>query len=73
MKSLKIVGIVLLALGIIMLAMGEFSFKKKKKVVDTDVIDITTTETENVNLPPVIGAVVAVSGLVILLLGRKRG
>lgn len=69
---LKIIGIVLIVIGIAMLATGSFHYKEKKKVLDTDVIDINKTETKIVTWPRIAGAVVIVGGIVLLLLERKK-
>lgn len=69
---LKIIGIVLIVIGIAMLATGSFHYKEKKKVLDTDVVEINKTETQIVTWPRIAGAVVIVGGIVLLLLERKK-
>ena len=71
MSIFKIIGIILIIAGIAMLATGSFHFKEKKKVLDTNVVDITTNETKIVTWPRIAGVVVAVGGVVLLLLGEK--
>jgi len=71
MSFFKIIGIILIIAGIAMLATGSFHFKEKKKVLDTNVVDISTKETKIVTWPRIAGVVVALGGVVLLLLGEK--
>jgi uncharacterized membrane protein YidH (DUF202 family) len=72
MKLFKIIGIILIVVGIAMLATGSFHFKEKKKVLDTDVIDISRTETKVVTWPRIAGVVVIVGGIVLLIMGERK-
>jgi hypothetical protein len=72
MKGLKITGVALILLGIAMFAIGGFSYKQKQKVLDTNVIDITTKETKTVSWPPIVGSIVVLGGIVILLISGNR-
>jgi len=72
MKVFRIIGIVLILVGIAMLATGGFHFKEKKKVLDTDVIDINRTETKVVTWPRIAGVVVMAGGIVLLIFGEKN-
>ena len=71
MNVFKIMGIILILAGIAMLATGSFHFKEKKKILDTNVVDISTKETKIVTWPRIAGVVVAVGGVVLLLLEEK--
>lgn len=72
MKVFRIIGIFLILIGIAMLATGGFHYKEKKKVLDTDVVDINRTETKIVTWPRVVGIVVAVGGVVLFIIGSGR-
>jgi drug/metabolite transporter (DMT)-like permease len=71
MRVFKIIGIILVIAGIAMLATGSFHFKERKKVLDTDVIDISRTETKIVTWPRIAGVVVIVGGIALLLLNKR--
>jgi drug/metabolite transporter (DMT)-like permease len=71
MRVFKIIGIILVIAGIAMLATGSFHFKERKKVLDTDVIDISRTETKIVTRPRIAGVVVIVGGIALLLLNKR--
>lgn len=72
MKLFRIIGIFLILIGIAMLVTGAFHFKEKKKILDTDVIDISRTETKVVTWPRIAGVVVIAGGIVLLILGEKN-
>lgn len=72
MSGLKVLGIGLILFGIAMMVSGEFTFKEKKKVVDTDVIDISTEQTKTITWAPVAGGIAVVGGIIVLLLERKK-
>ena len=72
MSALKIVGFLLIIIGIAMLATGGFHFKEKKKILDTSVIDINKTETRVVTWPRIAGAVVIVGGIALLFINRNN-
>src|SRR4051812_35716887 len=58
----KTLGIVLIALGLLGLVWGGFSYKTSEKVVDIGPIHATREKTHNVPLPPIAGAVALVAG-----------
>jgi hypothetical protein len=69
MKGTKLLGAVLLALGILALAYGGFSYTKDTDKVDIGPIHIAVQEKERVNVPLWAGIGVAILGGV--LLARK--
>jgi uncharacterized membrane protein YidH (DUF202 family) len=69
---MKILGIVLIVLGIVAFAYGGISFTKKEKIVDIGPIEATKKETHTIPLPPVLGGLLVVGGIVVLVAsGRK--
>jgi len=69
MKGTKLLGAVLLALGILALAYGGFTYTKNTDKVDVGPIHIAVQDKERVNIPLWAGVVVAIVGGV--LLARK--
>ena len=69
MKGTKLIGAVLLALGILALAYGGFSYTKTTDKVNLGPIHVEVRDRERVNIPLWAGAVVAIAGGV--LLARK--
>jgi len=70
---MKIIAIILLAVGLIGLTIGGFSFKTKEKVVDIGPVDVTRTKTHSQSIP--LGASIAalVIGGVMLVASSKKG
>jgi drug/metabolite transporter (DMT)-like permease len=68
----KILGIILIALGIFGLAWGGFTYTTREKIVDIGPIHATREATHNVPLPPIAGALALIGGIVLLVAGRKE-
>ena len=68
---MKVLGIILVALGLLGIAWGGFTYKTREKVVDIGPIHATRDETHHVPVPPILGAVVLAGGVVLLVAGRK--
>jgi hypothetical protein len=72
MKGIQLLGAVLLALGILALAYGGFTYTKDTDKVDIGPIEFTVKDREHVNIPMWAGVASAVVGAV-LLASRERG
>ena len=55
MKPLMIVGIILIAIGVIALAYGGFSFTTSEKVAEVGPLKLEKDKTRSVPMPPVMG------------------
>ena len=70
---MKIIGIVLIVLGVLGLAYGGFSYTKERKVVDLGPLQATTRTHETVPVPPLLSGAAVAGGIIVLVLsGRKR-
>ena len=69
---MKIVGLVLIVIGILALALGGISYTKKEKVVDIGPIEATAERRETIPLPPVLGAAAIVGGVVLLVASARK-
>jgi hypothetical protein len=67
----KVLGVILVALGLFGLAWGGFTYTTREKVVDIGPIHATRDEKHSVPLSPVAGALALVGGVVLLVTGRK--
>lgn len=67
----KTIGVILIALGLLGLAWGGFSYTTREKLVDIGPIHATREKTHNVPLPPIAGAVALIGGVALLVAGRK--
>ena len=68
----KMLGMILIALGLVGLAWGGFTYTTREKVVDIGPIHASRNKTHNVPLPPIAGAVALVGGVVLLVARRKE-
>ena len=72
MKPAGIVGVVLILLGIAGLAFGGFSFTHKEKVLDLGPIEASADKKESLPIPPLLGALAIVGGVVLVAVGARR-
>jgi hypothetical protein len=72
MKTLSVVGLILIVLGIISLAYQGINYTTHKKIVDIGPIQASTTEHKTIPLPPILGGLALVGGIVLLVAGRKE-
>jgi hypothetical protein len=69
---MKAIGIVLLIIGVLSLAYQGFTYTTHKKVVDIGPIEATKEERHTVPLPPILGALALVGGVVVLISDRRN-
>jgi hypothetical protein len=62
----------LIVLGVIALAYQGISYTTQKKVLDIGPIQATKEEHKTIPLPPIIGAVALIGGVVLLFAGGKN-
>jgi drug/metabolite transporter (DMT)-like permease len=67
----KTLGMILIALGIVGLAWGGFTYTTKEKIVDIGPIEASRDKEHNVPVPPIAGAVALIGGVVLLAAGKK--
>ena len=67
----KTIGAILIALGLIGLVWGGFSYTTREKVVDIGPIEATREKTHNVPIAPVAGALALVGGIALIAAGKK--
>ncbi|HXN72878.1 MAG TPA: hypothetical protein VN861_10040 [Candidatus Acidoferrales bacterium] len=72
MKTLPVVGLILIVLGIISFAYQGINYTTHKKIVDIGPIQASTTEHKTIPLPPILGGLALVGGVVLLVAGRKE-
>ena len=73
MRPNIVIAIILIVLGISGLAYQGFTYTTREKVVDLGPIQVTAEKTKTLPLPPILGAVALVGGIVLLLVGNRKG
>ena len=72
MKTFTMLGIVLIALGVIALVYQGFTYTTRETVIDLGPIHATAEREKTLPLPPILG-IVAVAGGVALMMAGKKG
>ena len=69
---MKILGFVLVILGLLALVYGGISYNRQRTVLDVGPFKATATEQKNIPLSPIIGGIVLLSGILLFVIPRKR-
>jgi drug/metabolite transporter (DMT)-like permease len=72
MSPRKIVGLVLAVLGLVVLVWGGVFWTNEKTVVDAGPLQVTTSDRDGVSVPPVVGAVALIGGILMFVLPDRR-
>jgi hypothetical protein len=73
MKTNTLLGIILIAVGIVAFAYQGITYTTREKVVDLGPVQMTAERTRTLPLPPIVGAIALVGGIVLLITGSKKG
>lgn len=73
MNGRTVIALILVIIGILGLVYQGFSYTTQKKVLDVGPIQATKEEHHTVSLPPVLGAIALVGGIIVLVTGRRNG
>ena len=72
MKPITLIGIVLVVLGALALAYQGINYTRQEKVLDIGPIHATAEKQERIPLPPVVGGLALVGGVILLVVGAKK-
>jgi uncharacterized membrane protein len=72
MRPISWAGIAFIILGALALAFQGFSYNKKKNVVDFGTVHVTATEQKRFDIPPVVGGLIVLGGIVLVVAGSRR-
>jgi hypothetical protein len=73
MKTYTLVGIILIVIGIIAFAYQGITYTTREKVVDIGPIQMSADKTKTIPLPPILGAIALVGGIVLVVAGSRKG
>jgi hypothetical protein len=71
MKTITIVGIAVLALGMLALVYQGFSYTTSEQIVDIGPLQITEQDTSTIPLPPIVGVIAVITGVVLIVAGAR--
>jgi uncharacterized membrane protein YidH (DUF202 family) len=69
---MKLMGIILIILGVLALAYQGIRYTTQEKLIDIGSLQVTTTEKKTIPLPPILGGVAIVAGIALILAERKK-
>jgi uncharacterized membrane protein YidH (DUF202 family) len=72
MHEMRLLGFVLVIVGILALVYGGVSYNRQRTVLDVGPFKATATEQNNIPLSPIAGGVALVGGIVLLVFPRRR-
>jgi hypothetical protein len=70
-KPISWAGILLIILGALALAYQGINYTRQKKVIDVGSVHLTTETHERIPVPPILGGLALVGGVVLLVMGSK--
>jgi len=71
MAMTRIVGIALIVFGMIAFAYGGLFWTRREKVIDAGPLQVSREKHEGVALPPVLGGIAVVAGIVLVAIPRR--
>jgi hypothetical protein len=73
MKTYALTGIILIVIGIIAFAYQGITYTTREKVIDIGPIQVSADKTKTIPLPPIVGGIALVGGIVLLVMGNRKG
>ncbi len=70
-QAMKVVGILLLVVGLIGIAYGGISWTRQRTVVDAGPIELKADRRESLPIPPIAGVVCVAVGVALMVSGRR--
>ena len=72
MKPILAIGILLIVLGGLALAYQGFTYTHREKVLDVGPIHATADRQDHVSIPPILGGLALVGGIVLVFFGARK-
>lgn len=72
MKSTMIIGVVLIAVGLIGLVGGRINYTTKEKVIDLGPIEATADKKHSIGIPDVAGVALLIGGIVLCVVSTRK-
>ena len=71
MRQATLWAILLIVIGVVAFAYQGISFKTRGKAVDLGPLQVTTEKTRSIPIPPVVGAIALIGGVILLIRNNK--
>ena len=72
MKTMTLIGIILIVLGVVGLVYGGITYTSSKNVVEVGSMRVSVDEKRQIPLSPIAGAVAVAAGVVLILVERRQ-
>ena len=69
---MKILGVILIVLGIVALAYQGITYTTNEKVVDLGPLKVEAKKERTIPLPPIVGAVAVIGGVLLLAFSARK-
>jgi uncharacterized membrane protein YidH (DUF202 family) len=69
---MKFVGIILIVLGVLALVYHGIQYTNREKILDIGSLKVTADTKRTIPLPPIVGGVAVVAGIVMIVLDRRK-
>jgi len=70
--SMKLIGVLLIVLGLVALAVGGFSYTKQEKILDIGPIHATNEEHKTIPISPITGVVAVAAGIALVVVDTRK-
>jgi hypothetical protein len=71
MRPRLVIGVILIVLGIVALAIGGINYTTKEKVLEVGPLKAEAEKEHTIPLPPVLGAIALIGGIVLVAVGAR--
>jgi hypothetical protein len=71
-KSITLVGIALIVIGIVAFAYQGISYTSREKVIDIGPLQASVDTKKTIPLPPILGGLLLAGGIVLVVVGAKK-
>jgi len=72
MKPIMLIGLVLIVFGAVAFIFQGITYTSREKIIDIGSIHASADTRKTIPLPPVVGGLALVSGIVLVIIGRKK-
>jgi hypothetical protein len=72
MKPQLLLGIILIVIAVLAFAYQGITYTSREKIIDLGPLQMTADRTRTLPLPPIVGGVALIGGIVLLVLGSRK-
>ena len=71
-RSVMIVGVILIVLGVLALAYQGITYTKREKILDVGPLQATADREKTIPVPPLVGGLSLVGGIALVIIGAMK-